>query len=217
MLFRSIWQNTPECAGMAGIDDDLNGYVDDCNGYDFANNDGNPQDDQGHGTVNAGIAGAITNNNVGVASLLGGPFNVHRIMAVKVLDNTNWGLYSWWSSGLYYAANNNASVINMSMGGTSFSSTLQTAVNYAWSQGCVVVASMGNCNSSTAQYPAAFTNTIAVGATYTDDSRCVPPDWDFMGYDATCGWVHGSNYGSHIDVVAPGNWIYSTAWDNTYA
>ena len=211
-----IWTNPAECSGIGGIDDDLNGYVDDCYGYDFANSDGNPQDDHGHGTVNAGIAGAITNNNVGVASLLGGPFNVQRIMPVKVLDNTNWGLYSWWQSGLYYAANNNASVINMSMGGTSFSSTLQTAVNYAWSQGCVVVASMGNCNSSTAQYPAAFTNTIAVGATDTDDSRCVPPDWDFMGYDATCGWVHGSNYGSHIDVIAPGNWIYSTVLDNTY-
>ncbi len=206
-----IWQNTPECSGIPGIDDDGNGYVDDCHGYDFANSDGNPQDDHGHGTVDAGIAGALTNNNVGVAGLVGGPFNPHRIMAVKVLDSTNWGLYSWWSSGLYYAANNGASVINMSMGGTSFSSSLQDAVNYAWGQGCVVVASMGNANSSTPQYPAAFTNTIAVGATDTDDSRCVPPDWQPFGMPSG-----GSNYGSHIDVVAPGNWIYSTVWNNTY-
>jgi thermitase len=206
-----IWQNTPECSGIGGIDDDGNGYVDDCNGYDFANGDGNPQDDHGHGTVNAGIAGAHTNNNVGVAGMVGGSFNPHRIMAVKVLDSNNFGYYSWWEAGLYYAANNNASVINMSMGGTSFSSTLQTAVNYAWGQGCVVVASMGNANSSTPQYPAAFTNAIAVGATDTDDSRCVPPDWQTFGMP-----TGGSNYGSHIDVVAPGNWIYSTVWNNTY-
>ncbi|KPL03278.1 MAG: hypothetical protein AMJ73_07490 [candidate division Zixibacteria bacterium SM1_73] len=211
-----IWQNTPECSGMPGIDDDGNDYVDDCYGYDFANSDGDPDDDHGHGTVNAGIAGAYTDNNVGVAGMVGGPFNPHRIMAVKVLNSNNFGYYSWWQSGLYYAANNGASVINMSMGGTSFSTSLQDAVDYAWGQGCVVVASMGNCNSSTPQYPAAYTNAIAVGATDTDDSRCVPPDWDFMGYDDICGWVHGSNYGSHIDVVAPGNEILSTVLGNTY-
>ena len=221
-----IWTNPAECSGLAGVDDDHNGYVDDCMGFDFVNgtysggvwyNDADgPQDDHGHGTVNAGIAGAITNNNVGVASLLGGPFNVHKIMAVKVIRSDNSFDYSALIAGIYYAANNNASVINMSMGGFGYSSTLEAAVNYAWSQGCVLVASMGNCNSSTPQYPAAYTNTIAVGATDSDDSRCVPPDWDYMGYDGMCGSVHGSNYGSHIDVVAPGNWIYSTAWNNTY-
>jgi thermitase len=223
-----IWSNTAECTGIAGVDDDGNGYVDDCWGFDFVNgtysggvwyNDADgPQDDEGHGTVNAGIAGAITNNNVGVASLLGGPFNPQRIMAVKVINSANSFQYSNLIAGIYYAANNGARVINMSMGGFSYSSTLETAVNYAWgTKGCVLVASMGNCNSSTPQYPAALTNTIAVGATDTDDSRCVPPDWDFMGTDAMCGSVHGSNYGSHIDVVAPGNWIYSTAWNDTYA
>lgn len=221
-----IWTNQAECSGIAGVDDDHNGYVDDCMGFDFVNgtysggvwyNDADgPQDDHGHGTVNAGIAGAITNNNVGVASLLGGPFNAHKIMAVKVIRSDNSFDYSTLIAGIYYAANNNASVINMSMGGFGYSSTLEAAVNYAWGQGCVLVASMGNCNSSTPQYPAAYTNTIAVGATDSDDSRCVPPDWDYMGYDGMCGSVHGSNYGSNIDVVAPGNWIYSTAWNDTY-
>jgi thermitase len=223
-----IWNNTAECSGIAGVDDDGNGYVDDCWGVDFVNgtysggvwyNDADgPQDDQGHGTVNAGIAGAITNNNAGVAGLAGGPFNPQLIMSVKVINSANLFQYSNLIAGIYYAANNGARVINMSMGGLSYSSTLEAAVNYAWNtKGCVLVASMGNCNSSTPQYPAALTNTIAVGATDTDDSRCVPPDWDFMGTDAICGSVHGSNYGSHIDVVAPGNWIYSTVWNNTYA
>jgi len=222
-----ILRRIAECSGIAGIDDDVNGYVDDCWGFDFVNgtysggvwwNDADgPMDDHGHGTVNAGIAGALTNNSVGVASLLGGPFNPHRIMPVKVINSANSFQYSNLIAGIYYAANNGARVINMSMGGFSYSAPLEAAVNYAWNtKGCVLVASMGNCNSGTPQYPAAFTNTIAVGATDTDDSRCVPPDWDFMGYDDMCGWVHGSNYGSHIDVVAPGNWMYSTDWNNHY-
>ncbi len=222
----NIWFNYYEIfgwdpwGGTPGVDDDGNGYVDDNWGFDFVNgtqsgglwyNDADgPWDDHGHGTVNAGIVGARTDNGIGVAGLAGSPgyFEHVWIMAVKVLDNNNNGLYSWWEEGLYYAANNNASVINMSMGGTGSSTTLQSAVDYAWGQGCVVVASMGNSNSSTPEYPAAFTNTIAVGATDTDDSRCNPTDW---------GTGRGSNFGSHIDVVAPGNWIYSTAWNDTYA
>lgn len=215
----NIWINSGESPwGTPGVDDDGNGYVDDGVGFDFVNgtqsgglwwNDADgPMDDHGHGTVNAGIVGARTDNGTGVAGLADGPVGAMWIMAVKVLDNTNWGLYSWWAEGLYYAASHEAThVINMSMGGTSFSSTLQSAVNYAWGQGCVVVASMGNSNTSTPEYPAAFTNTIAVGATDTDDSRCNPADW---------GTGKGSNFGSHIDVVAPGNWIYSTVWDDTY-
>ena len=206
-----IWQNTAECSGISGVDDDGNGFVDDCYGYDFVNDDGNPQDDHGHGTVNAGIAGAITNNNLGVAGLVGGPYNPQRIMAVKVLDNNCWGLYSWWEIGLIYAVINGASVINMSMGGYDYSEYLEEIVTWAWSEGCVIVASMGNDNSSTPQYPAKFYATIAVGATDTDDSRCVPEDWE--PFDMPDG---GSNYGSHIHVVAPGNWIYSTVWNNTY-
>jgi thermitase len=206
--------------GIPGFDDDGNGYVDDCWGFDFVNgtqsggvwyNDADgPMDDHGHGTVNAGIAGARTDNGVGVAGLAGspGPLDHVWILAVKVLDNNNWGLYSWWAEGLYYAADNYARVINMSMGGTGSSTTLKTAVDYAWSQGCVVVAAMGNGNSSTPEIPAVYSNTIAVGATDTDDTRCDPADW---------GTGCGSNFGPHIDVVAPGNWIYSTAWNDTYA
>jgi subtilisin family serine protease len=205
-LSSRIWSNADETAGN-GIDDDHNGYVDDTRGWDFVNNDNNPMDDHGHGTVNAGIVGADTNNAVGVA----GVDWRCKIMPVKVLNQNNWGLYSWWASGLQYAADNGADVISMSMGGTSTDATLKAAVDYAYGLNCVICVSMGNDNSNTVYYPAAYSNVIAVGAVDTDDTRCVPPDW--QGFGMPNG---GSNYGSHIDVVAPGNWIYSTVWNNNY-
>jgi subtilisin family serine protease len=215
-----IWLNLDETPGDVD-DDDGNGFIDDYRGIDFTNTlpgnsywagtywyDDDPMDGHGHGTVNAGIVGAETDNNIGIAGV-----DWHcRLMAVKVLDNNNWGLYSWWANGLIYAANNGAHVISMSMGGTSPSATLSDAVNYAYGLNCVIVASMGNDNSNTLiHYPARYGNTIAVGATDTDDTRCVPPDWQNFGMP-----LGGSNFGSHIDVVAPGNWIYSTEWNNAY-
>jgi subtilisin family serine protease len=205
-LSARIWSNTDETSGN-GIDDDHNGYIDDIRGWDFANNDNNPMDDNGHGTVNAGIIGADTNNGVGIAGV-----DWHcRLMPIKVLDETNWGLYSWWASGLQYAADNGAKVISMSMGGSASDSTLKAAVDYAYGLNCVICVSMGNDNSNTVYYPAAYPNVIAVGAVDTDDTRCVPPDWQPFGMQ-----FGGSNYGSHIDVVAPGNWIYSTVWNDNY-
>lgn len=205
-LSARIWSNTDEIPGN-GIDDDHNGYIDDVRGWDFANNDNNPMDDNGHGTVNAGIIGADTNNGVGIAGV-----DWHcQLMPVKVLDNTGWGLYSWWAKGLQYAADNGAKVISMSMGGQGANDTLKAAVDYAYGLNCVICASMGNDNSNTVYYPAAYPNVIAVGAVDTDDTRCVPPDWQPFGMPNG-----GSNYGSHIDVVAPGNWIYSTVWNNNY-
>jgi subtilisin family serine protease len=205
-LSARIWSNTDEIPGN-GIDDDHNGYIDDIRGWDFANNDNNPMDDNGHGTVNAGIIGADTNNGVGIAGV-----DWHcKLMPVKVLDSTGWGLYSWWAKGLQYAADNGAKVISMSMGGTGTNATLKAAVDYAYGLNCVICVSMGNDNSNTVYYPAAYSNVIAVGAVDTDDTRCVPPDWQPFGMQNG-----GSNYGSHIDVVAPGNWIYSTVWNNNY-
>lgn len=119
-------------------------------------------------------------------------------MVIKIIDSTNFGWYSWWASGLYYAANNGANVINMSVGGESFSSSLLEAVDYAYQSGCFIAASMMNFNNNVPYYPAAYdSQVVAVGATDSYDQRCSP----FF-------WGGGSNYGPHIDVVAPGNYIY---------
>ena len=148
----------------------------------------------GHGTHVAGIAAAATNNGVGVAGL--GYYS--SIMNGKVLDDTGSGYYSWIANGITWATDNGAKVINMSLGGTAADSTLASAVDYAWSKGVVVVAAAGNNGDSIPFYPAYYKNCIAVGAT---DQSNAKPSW--------------SNYGSWVDVAAPGVDIYST-YNSTY-
>jgi thermitase len=143
----------------------------------------------GHGTHCAGIAAAITNNGIGVA---GTGYN-SSIMDVKVLDDTGSGYYSWIINGITWAADHGAKVISMSLGGSSGSSSLQSAVDYAWSKGVVVVAAAGNNGNSSPSYPGYYSNCIAVAATDSNDARA--------------SW---SNYGSWVDVAAPGVNIYST-------
>lgn len=189
-----IWTNYNEIPNN-GIDDDNNGYIDDVKGWDFANSDNDPTDDQGHGTNVVGIIGANGNNSIGYAGV---DWNC-KLMILKGIDNTNFGYYSWWSEAIYYAVDNGAKVINMSLGGTGTSSTLQNAVTYALNNNVVVVVCMMNTNSNTVYYPAGFSGVIAVGSTNSNDTRSNPFFWSSTS---------GSNYGSHISVVAPGNYIY---------
>ena len=121
----------------------------------------------GHGTHVAGIAAAMTNNGIGVAGL----GYTSTIMNVKVLGDTGSGAYSGIASGIIWAADNGAEIINMSLGGSSTSSTLEDAINYAWSKGVVVVAAAGNSGNTTPFYPAYYTNCIAVAATDANDAK----------------------------------------------
>ena len=187
-----IWLNSNE--NQNGLDTDLNNYIDDINGWDFANNDNNPTDDHGHGTNVAGIALASGNNNIGYAGM---NWN-SKIMICKILDNNNNGFYSWWAEAIYYAVDNGASVINMSVGGNGSSTLLEDAINYAYINNVPVVVSTGNQNS-VIQYPAKYTNAFAIGSTNSDDTRSVPFFWSPTS---------GSNYGAELDFVAPGNYIY---------
>lgn len=188
-----IWTNTNET--LNGIDDDNNGYIDDINGWDFANNDDDPTDDHGHGTNVTGIIGANSNNNLGYSGV---DWNC-KLMIGKILDENNYGYYSWWTEAIYYAVDNGANVINMSVGGSGFSNSMKDAIDYAYDNGVIVVACMMNENNNTTFYPAGYQNTIAVGATNPNDERSAPFFWSATS---------GSNYGNHIDVVAPGNYIY---------
>lgn len=188
-----VWVNTNESTN--NTDDDSNGYVDDIQGWDFVNNDNDPTDDHGHGTNVAGIIGAEANNNIGY---VGVDWN-SKIMICKILDQNNSGLYSWWTEAIYYAVDNGANVINMSVGGSGFSNSMQDAIDYAYNNGVTVVACMMNEDNNVTYYPAGYQNTIAVGSTNSNDERSTPFFWTSTS---------GSNYGSHIDVVAPGNFIY---------
>ena len=175
-------------------------------GYDFVGDDNIPTDENGHGTHVAGIAAAVTNNGIGVAGMAWGA----RIMPVRVLDNEGRGYNSDITDGITWAYQNGADIINMSLGGTSYSQTMQDAVNAAHAAGSLVIAAMGNCrydssacpSANPTQYPAAYSNVMAVAATDVGDS-----------------YAYYSQYGSHCDIAAPGgelsrygdpNGIYST-------
>jgi len=149
----------------------------------------------GHGTHVAGIAAASTNNGIGVAGL----GFASSVISVKVLGDDGKGYYSWIAKGIIWAADNGAKVINLSLGGSSASSTLEDAVNYAWNKGTIVVAAAGNNGSSSPFYPAYYLNTMAVAATDINDNLA--------------SW---SNRGEWVDVAAPGVSIYSTLKDGGY-
>lgn len=164
-------------------------------GYDFANNDNIPQDDNGHGTHVAGIAAAISNNGIGVAGVSWGA----RIMPIKVLNAAGSGSFANVAAGIVWAADNGAQVINLSLGGSSPSAVLQDAVNYAYGKGVTLVAATGNSGSNFVLYPARYPNVIAVAATDSSNTHAA-----------------FSNFGPEVDVAAPGVAIHSTTIGNNY-
>ncbi|OIU72036.1 S8 family peptidase [Rossellomorea aquimaris] len=165
-------------------------------GYDFVDNDYYPMDLNGHGTHVAGTAAAETNNGTGVAGMAPNT----KILAVRVLDANGSGSLADIADGIRYAADQGAEVINMSLGCDCSTPTLESAVNYAWNKGSVIVAAAGNDGISTTFEPASYANVIAVGAV---DS-----------YDRKASF---SNYGTWVDVTAPGVDIASTVPNNGYS
>ncbi|UCG57711.1 MAG: S8 family serine peptidase [Phycisphaerales bacterium] len=155
-------------------------------GYDFVNNDDHPYDDSspGHGTHVAGTVAQSTNNTIGTA----GVAPQVCLMPVKVLDNTGAGTYADVADGIVWATQRGAHVINLGLGGSEPSLTLENAVAYAWTNGAVVVAAAGNDRTDTVSYPAAYNNyVIAVGATRYDETP-----------------AYYSNGGPNLDLMAPG-------------
>jgi subtilisin family serine protease len=158
-------------------------------GRDFVNGDFEALDDEGHGTFVAGIIAADTNNNEGIAGVA---WNC-KLLPVKVLDKTGEGFYSWIIEGIIWAVDNEAAVVNLSLGGPVGTYSLENAVQYAH-QNDVVIASAGGNDGGSVVYPAAYDNyCLAVAATDYNDLR-----------------VSWSNPGSEIDVAAPGELIIST-------
>ncbi|MBD2560989.1 S8 family serine peptidase [Nostoc linckia FACHB-391] len=198
-LRNNIWTNANEIAGN-GIDDDGNGYIDDNYGWNFAEKNNNTLDKNGHGThVSGTIAGE--NNNYGVTGIA---YNA-KIMPVKVLNDSGSGSYNSISKGIRYAVDNGANVINLSLGGTSSNRTLQSAIDYASSQGVIVVMAAGNDGDSSPDYPAryAYKSGIAVGA--VDQNNNMP---DFSNRSGTNEIAY---------VTAPGVKVYSSVPNNQYA
>ncbi len=201
-LVTNIWNNPSEIDDN-GLDDDGNGYFDDYYGFDFVNSvdditndvDG-PLDDHSHGTHVSGIIAAEINNAIGIAGMA-----QVKIMAIKVLDSAGSGTFDDLANGIYYATDNGANIISMSLCSSSGSSLVSNAIDYAWNAGVTLVAASGNDNLNSIYYPARYSNVIAVGALNETNGRCNENDW---------GIGNGSNYGSQLDLIAPGNNIYST-------
>ena len=196
-LASNIWTNTDEVAGN-GIDDDGNGFVDDVRGWDFVNNDSDPMDDNGHGTHVAGTIGAVGNNGIGVTGVAW----TASIMPLKFLDQSGSGSLSDAIKAIQYARVNGAKIINASWGGGGFSSALQSAISQFITSGGLFVAAAGNeatNNDVTPSYPANYQGVISVGASTRTDTR-----------------ASFSNYGTSVDVFAPGQSILSTLPGNRY-
>ncbi|RXJ04474.1 peptidase S8 [Anaerobacillus alkaliphilus] len=148
------------------------------------------EDVHGHGTHVAGIAAALTNNRNGIAGM---SYNAAGIMNIKVLGDTGSGTNSNVAEGIIYAANRGAHVVNMSFGSAQSNETLQMAINYANDRGVLLVGAAGNNSSNLPHYPAAYTSVLSVAA--TNQSNELAPF---------------SNYGTWVDVAAPGQNILST-------
>ncbi|MBL1201109.1 MAG: S8 family serine peptidase [Nostoc sp. GBBB01] len=198
-LSSNIWTNTREIPDN-GIDDDFNGYVDDFYGWNFVSNNNNTLDVYGHGTHVAGTI-AAANNDFGVTGIA---YNA-KIMPVKVLGDDNKGTYSGFSQGIYYAVNNGAKVINMSLNGTVPDSGLEAAIQYAASMGVIVVMAVGNSAGLTPLYPAYYATNwgLAVGA--VDSNKNLADFSNRAGSDFNMAYV-----------TAPGVSVYSTLPNQTY-
>ncbi len=198
------WTGSPQNRDTNTCDDDDNGYIDDWRGWNFVSKTNLPQAGQtstgginaiSHGTSVAGLIGAATNNSKGIATY---NWNV-KLMPLQALDDNGDGITSSIVAAIYYAVDNGASVINLSLGGPDSDPAVQAAIDYAYAQNVVVVAAAGNCGTTgdagcggepapLMMYPALSNHVIAVGAVDSTDKR-----------------ASFSSYGPGLDVMAPGS------------
>ena len=219
-LQANIWQNLAEDADgdghtmefngtqwvldpgdLNGIDDDGNGHIDDLIGWNFIGNNGDPNPYPGnplgmHGSHCAGIAGGVTNNGKGIASV---SYNL-TVMPICV-DQNNTMVHAW--DGMIYAAENGADIISNSWYWNGNSAANQEIVNYATGLGSIVVAAAKNENNSVYGYPASYQHVVSVASVSFDDTKAAY-----------------STYNHAVDISAPGGGseggILSTFPGNTY-
>ncbi len=200
-LVANIYTNPGEIAGNL-IDDDNNGFIDDIRGWDFANDDNDPMDDDDHGTHVAGTIGAVGDNGVGVT----GVNWAVKIMPLKFLSPFG-GRTSDAIAAVNYSVQMGVKVTNNSWGGGGFSRALARAIGGAQTAGQIFVAAAGNDTSDndiTSHFPSnygtVFDNVVVVAATDSNDVLA-----DFSNYGATT-----------VTLAAPGVGIFSTRPGNSY-
>lgn len=194
-LAANMWVNPGEIAGN-GLDDDNDGLVDNVNGYDFAYEDGVPNDTLGHGTPCSGLVAAVGNNGVGMT----GVAPRAKIMALKTCVDEGY-LYDSNNIPAYlFAADNGAKVFSMSyFTDYDVSSAAGAAFDYVLSQGVLPVAAAGNDSQAWTYYPAGYEGVLAVAATSGGTNKA--------GF---------SNHGTWVDVAAPGTGLTATSSNGGY-
>src|SRR3990167_9850070 len=202
-LQQNIWLNEDEILND-GIDNDQNGYIDDRYGWDFITLDGYPDalksdsydaSSVSHGTLVAGLIAAVGNN---LESTTGIAWNA-KIMPIRVLDELWSGTSLYAADAIYYAVNNGARIINLSFTGLEIDNRFLEAIHYAYEQGVLVVAAVGNDSLNVNEaplYPSCFSGeedwVLGVAATDKEDKKA-----DFSNYGSSC-----------VDISAPGVEIY---------
>jgi len=206
----ALWTNWEEYYGVPGVDDDGNGFIDDTRGWDFVNvssllvypgedfgpADNNPMDFGGHGTLVSGCIAPITNNGTGIAAIAPGC----KIMAVRIgflnTDGEGNSYATLMASAFLYAAANGADIINLSFS-TGYTAAFASAINAALNAGLVICVSAGNENTDVAGYLQGLEDDriLAVAATGSGDAKS-----------------SFSSFGSWVDISAPGEGIFTTAY-----
>ena len=197
----NMWTNTAELNGEPGVDDDGNGFVDDVYGYDFANDDGDPNDGHSHGTHCAGTIGAVHDNGLGVAGVM----KDVKIMAIKFLTDSGSGTTENAIKSIDYATKMNVDLMSNSWGGGGRSQALEDAIKRASQAGIIFTAAAGNSssnNDSRPHYPSNYDveNVVSVAALTAQNSLA-----SFSCYGR-----------STVHIAAPGHRILSTVKGNNY-
>ncbi len=208
-----LWQNADEIP-FNETDDDKNGYIDDVYGWDFTDapmmqgvgdstlRDNDPDDETGHGTHVSGIIAAATNNGIGIAGIAWGCKIMPLRAGFRLAGGGAFLQNDDVAAAIVYAADNGAHVINLSLGDTVNAFIIQDAVEYAYNKECILIAAAGNSAEPGAYYPAALNNVVSVAS--LDNNL----------------HLGSSNFGSSVDIAAPGEDILSTdivSKDNGFA
>ena len=215
-LKNQIWINpgedlngngTADSSDFNGVDDDGNGFIDDLTGWDFTDapnypdggdylqRDNDPSDEHGHGTAIAGILAAQADNGLGIAGA------APETKIVNLRAGTSQGLLEEddVAAAILYAVEMKFRIINMSFGDVLITPLLRDVIRYAYQNNVVMIVSSGNSGDDRIHYPSGLAETISVGAV--------------TRYDQRAGF---SSFGSTLDLVAPGNAIFTTQLHNRY-